>query len=64
MKSMMDRSIALGYMVGRLGCLMAGCCFGRETDVAWAITFTDPAANVMRSSLSLSRASARRRRPV
>jgi phosphatidylglycerol---prolipoprotein diacylglyceryl transferase len=38
--------IALGYMVGRLGCLMAGCCFGRETDVAWAITFTDPAASL------------------
>jgi phosphatidylglycerol:prolipoprotein diacylglycerol transferase len=38
--------IALGYMVGRLGCLMAGCCYGRETDVAWAITFTDPAANL------------------
>ena len=32
-------------MVGRLGCLMAGCCYGKPTDVAWAITFTDPAAN-------------------
>src|SRR5690606_37330290 len=38
------RGIALGYMVGRLGCLMAGCCYGRPTQVAWAITFTDPAA--------------------
>lgn len=38
--------IGLGYMVGRLGCLMAGCCYGRPTDVAWAITFTDPAANL------------------
>jgi phosphatidylglycerol:prolipoprotein diacylglycerol transferase len=37
--------IALGYMVGRLGCLMAGCCYGKPTDVAWAVTFTDPAAN-------------------
>ena len=34
--------------VGRLGCLMAGCCYGRPTDVPWAITFTNPeaAANV------------------
>lgn len=38
--------IALGYMVGRLGCLLAGCCFGRPTDVPWAITFTDPMANL------------------
>ena len=29
-------------------CLAAGCCYGRPTDVAWAITFTNPlaAANV------------------
>ncbi|HTH25224.1 MAG TPA: prolipoprotein diacylglyceryl transferase family protein, partial [Vicinamibacterales bacterium] len=37
--------IALGYMIGRLGCLMAGCCYGKPTTVAWAVTFTDPAAN-------------------
>ena len=36
--------IALGHAIGRTGCLMAGCCFGKPTDVAWAITFTDPAA--------------------
>lgn len=36
--------IALGHVVGRLGCLMAGCCFGRQTSVPWGITFTDPAA--------------------
>jgi phosphatidylglycerol:prolipoprotein diacylglycerol transferase len=40
--------IALGQTVGRLGCLFAGCCFGRPTTVPWAITFTNPeaAANV------------------
>ena len=40
--------IALGHVIGRLGCLMAGCCYGKPTNVAWAITFTDPfaAANV------------------
>jgi phosphatidylglycerol---prolipoprotein diacylglyceryl transferase len=31
--------IALGHVVGRLGCLFAGCCFGRPTTVPWAITF-------------------------
>jgi phosphatidylglycerol:prolipoprotein diacylglycerol transferase len=40
--------IALGHVVGRFGCLFAGCCYGRPTTVPWAITFTDPfaAANV------------------
>lgn len=38
--------IALGHVVGRLGCLMAGCCFGKPADVPWAITFIDPAASV------------------
>lgn len=36
--------IALGHVIGRLGCLLAGCCYGRPTDLPWAITFTDPAA--------------------
>src|SRR4029077_19911602 len=40
--------IALGHVVGRFGCLFAGCCFGKPTNVPWAITFHDPfaAANV------------------
>jgi phosphatidylglycerol:prolipoprotein diacylglycerol transferase len=35
-------------VTGRLGCLAAGCCYGRPTDLPWAITFTNPlaAANV------------------
>jgi phosphatidylglycerol---prolipoprotein diacylglyceryl transferase len=36
--------IALGHVVGRLGCFFAGCCYGRPTTVPWAITFTDPFA--------------------
>lgn len=36
--------IALGHVIGRFGCLLAGCCYGRPTDVAWAVTFTDPVA--------------------
>ncbi len=31
--------IALGHVIGRMGCLFAGCCFGRPTSVPWAITF-------------------------
>lgn len=32
--------IALGHVIGRMGCFFAGCCFGRPTDVPWAVTFT------------------------
>jgi phosphatidylglycerol:prolipoprotein diacylglycerol transferase len=37
-------SVALGHAIGRLGCLSAGCCWGRECHLPWAITFTDPVA--------------------
>ena len=36
--------IALGHVTGRLGCLAAGCCYGKPTDVPWAIVFTNPQA--------------------
>lgn len=32
-------SIPLGYVFGRLGCLMNGCCYGRACDLPWAIHF-------------------------
>jgi phosphatidylglycerol---prolipoprotein diacylglyceryl transferase len=33
--------IALGHVIGRLGCLFAGCCYGKPTDLPWGITFTN-----------------------
>lgn len=30
-------SIAIGQAIGRIGCLMSGCCYGRETQVPWAV---------------------------
>jgi len=32
-------SIALGYVFGRIGCLMNGCCYGRVCELPWAIQF-------------------------
>jgi phosphatidylglycerol---prolipoprotein diacylglyceryl transferase len=32
-------SIALGYVPGRFGCLATGCCYGRPTNLPWAIRF-------------------------
>ncbi|MCC6129471.1 MAG: prolipoprotein diacylglyceryl transferase [Acidobacteria bacterium] len=37
-------AVALGQAIGRLGCLAAGCCWGRECHEPWAITFTNPMA--------------------
>lgn len=34
-------SIALAQGFGRIGCLLAGCCYGKETDSVLAITFHD-----------------------
>jgi phosphatidylglycerol:prolipoprotein diacylglycerol transferase len=34
-------AVVLGQSIGRLGCFSAGCCYGRPTDVPWAVTFRD-----------------------
>lgn len=38
-------SVALGQAFGRVGCLLAGCCWGRECTLPWAVTFTSPVAH-------------------
>jgi phosphatidylglycerol:prolipoprotein diacylglycerol transferase len=37
--------IAIGHAIGRLGCLAAGCCWGKPTHLPWAITFTNQDAH-------------------
>jgi phosphatidylglycerol:prolipoprotein diacylglycerol transferase len=37
--------LVLGQAVGRLGCLAAGCCWGKPASVPWAITFTNMQAS-------------------
>jgi len=37
-------AVPLGHSVGRLGCLLAGCCYGKPTSVPWAITFKNELA--------------------
>ena len=34
--------LPLGHAFGRIGCFLAGCCYGRPTDMPWGVTFTDP----------------------
>lgn len=35
-------AIAVGHALGRIGCLLGGCCFGAEWHGPWAVTATDP----------------------
>jgi len=34
--------IALGLFFGRIGCFFAGCCYGKETFLPWAVVFKHP----------------------
>jgi len=34
--------LPLGHALGRIGCFLAGCCYGKPTTMPWGVTFTDP----------------------
>ena len=34
--------VAFGHALGRLGCFLAGSCYGRPTNLPWAVTYSDP----------------------
>jgi len=42
MADIISPGIALGHCVGRIGCLFAGCCYGKACDLPFAIKFTHP----------------------
>lgn len=35
-------ALPMGHALGRLGCLAAGCCGGRPTEMPWGVRFTHP----------------------
>ncbi len=41
----------IGGGIGRIGCLLAGCCWGTPTDLPWAIRYTNPLAHEMQHGL-------------
>jgi phosphatidylglycerol:prolipoprotein diacylglycerol transferase len=34
-------AIAIGVAIGRIGCFLRGCCFGKETTLPWGVNFGD-----------------------
>ncbi len=36
----------MGHALGRIGCFLAGCCYGKPTTLPWGVRFTDPHALV------------------
>jgi phosphatidylglycerol:prolipoprotein diacylglycerol transferase len=34
-------ALALGHAIGRIGCFFAGCCYGKESNLPWAIVFNN-----------------------
>ena len=40
-------AVALGQAIGRLGCFAAGCCYGTACHLPWAVTFSNPDANLL-----------------
>ena len=34
--------LVIGEAIGRIGCFFAGCCYGKPTELPWAVTFTHP----------------------
>jgi len=37
-------ALPLGHAIGRVGCFMAGCCYGKPTTLPWGVTFNNPIA--------------------
>ena len=38
--------LPLGHALGRIGCFLAGCCYGKPTTLPWGVRFTNPQALV------------------
>jgi phosphatidylglycerol:prolipoprotein diacylglycerol transferase len=42
MADLLAPAAAIGQGIGRLGCFMAGCCYGKPAHTSWGVVFTDP----------------------
>lgn len=42
MMDILAPALVLAQGIGRIGCFMAGCCYGRSACLPWAVTFNNP----------------------
>lgn len=50
-------ALPIGHAIGRLGCLAAGCCYGRHTDLPWGVALAgDPSRHPTQVYESLANA--------
>jgi phosphatidylglycerol:prolipoprotein diacylglycerol transferase len=43
--------LSVGHALGRIGCFMAGCCYGRTCDLPWAVSFTNPGSMAVQNGV-------------
>ncbi len=48
---MLAPGIILAQAIGRVGCTLNGCCYGKVCDLPWAVTYTDPSHGAMIQSV-------------
>jgi phosphatidylglycerol:prolipoprotein diacylglycerol transferase len=46
-------ALPLGHWLGRVGCFMEGCCYGRPTDLPWGVRFMNPGSGMEKSLLGV-----------
>jgi phosphatidylglycerol:prolipoprotein diacylglycerol transferase len=46
MSDLVAPALALGHGFGRIGCFLAGCCYGRTCELPWGVTFTNTARDL------------------
>jgi phosphatidylglycerol---prolipoprotein diacylglyceryl transferase len=44
--------VASAHAIGRMGCLLGGCCYGAQSSLPWAITYTDELAPAAHPSIA------------